>query len=128
MVGTEVASHSSGTILAAARINIRLIFTPINLFSLDRRYFIIVYQNISRRLVVISYTFLTLKKTKMRLERPKSCVQRWFSKFRSRDFSIEDAPHSERPTEIESHQMKVIVDENPRSTVGEILNSLQISY
>ena len=57
-VGTEVTSHSGGIVLVGARINIWLIFTPINLHSLDRRHFMVDCQKISIRLVVTSRTFL----------------------------------------------------------------------
>jgi len=56
-----------------------------------------------------------------------SVCYKWFSKFRSGNFSIKDAPHSGRPTVIENDQLKQIVDRNPQFTTKEIADTVNVS-
>ena len=55
--------------------------------------------------------FSALKKTVVSV----FTVQRWFTKFRSRNFSVQDMPRSGRPIDIKDDEMKGLVDENPQS-------------
>ncbi|KAL1122903.1 hypothetical protein AAG570_003228 [Ranatra chinensis] len=52
---------------------------------------------------------------------------KWFSRFRSGNFSVQDAPRSCRPTEINSDEVKEMVDTNPRYTTRQIAYILEIS-
>ena len=52
---------------------------------------------------------------------------KWFSKFRSGNFSIKDAPRSGRPTVIENDQVKQIVDQNPQFTTRQIADIVNVS-
>lgn len=54
--------------------------------------------------------------------------QKWFAKFRSGDFDINDAPRSGRPTRIDSDDIKVIIDKDPCQSVREIATALNISH
>ena len=38
--------------------------------------------------------------------------QKWFVKLRVGDFSLEDAPQSGRPAEVESDQIKTLIENN----------------
>ena len=38
--------------------------------------------------------------------------QKWFVKFRAGDFSLDDSPQSGRPVEVESDQIKTLVENN----------------
>ena len=40
--------------------------------------------------------------------------QKWFVKFRARDFSLHDAPWSGRPVEVDSDQIKTLIENNLR--------------
>ena len=52
---------------------------------------------------------------------------KWFSQFRSGNFSIEDAPRSGRPIVIENDELKQIVDQNPQFATKEIADIVNIS-
>jgi hypothetical protein len=54
--------------------------------------------------------------------------QKWFAKFRSRDFDVNDAPRSRRPAEIDSSDVKTIIDKNPSQSMREIAMALNISH
>ncbi|EZA53808.1 Histone-lysine N-methyltransferase SETMAR [Ooceraea biroi] len=54
--------------------------------------------------------------------------QKWFAKFRSGDFDVNDAPRSGRPIEIDSSNVKAIIDKNPSQSVREIATALNISH
>lgn len=54
--------------------------------------------------------------------------QKWFTKFRSGDFEVNDAPRFGRPTEIDSSVVKDVVDKNPSQSVREIATTLNISH
>jgi len=51
--------------------------------------------------------------------------QKWFAKFRSGDFYINDAPRSGRPTKINSDNVKAIIDKDPCQSVREIATALK---
>ncbi|EZA57113.1 Histone-lysine N-methyltransferase SETMAR [Ooceraea biroi] len=53
--------------------------------------------------------------------------QNWFTKFRSRDFNVKDAPRSGRPIEIDDDKIKALIDSNRRLTTREIAENLNIS-
>ena len=70
-----------------------------------------------------SYYALFFKKGKNVTEAPKEIVavyaedavtdqmcQKWFVKFHARDFSLEDAPLSGRPVEVDSDQIKTLTE------------------
>ena len=49
------------------------------------------------------------------------CVcEKWFAKFRSGDFNVEDLPHFGRLTEVDSSVIKNFVYENISPSVQEI--------
>ena len=54
--------------------------------------------------------------------------QNWFSRFRSRDFHLKDAPRSERPTEVDDGEIKAMIENTRRSTTREIAEKLNISH
>ena len=47
-------------------------------------------------------------------------------KFRAVDFSLDNAPQSGRPVEVDSDQIKTLID-NPHYTMWEIANIFKIS-
>ena len=53
--------------------------------------------------------------------------QKWFAKFRAGDFSLDNAPRSGRPVEVESDQIETIIENNQRYTTREIADILKIS-
>ncbi|EZA61916.1 Histone-lysine N-methyltransferase SETMAR [Ooceraea biroi] len=53
--------------------------------------------------------------------------QNSFTKFRSRDFNVKDAPRSGRPIEIDDDKRKALIDSNRRLTTREIAENLNIS-
>lgn len=55
-------------------------------------------------------------------------VRRWFEKFRSGDVSLEDEEGRGRPPAVDNDQLKAIVEANPRQTVREIAQELDVSY
>ena len=54
--------------------------------------------------------------------------QNCFVRFRSGDFDLKDAPHSGRPTEVDDHKIKAMIENNRRSTTREIEKKLNISH
>lgn len=54
--------------------------------------------------------------------------QKWYAKFRSGDFDVNDAPRSGRPTKINSSNVKAIIEVNPSQSVREIATTLSISH
>ena len=52
--------------------------------------------------------------------------QKWFAKFRAGDFSPDEAPRSGRPAEVDSDQIKTLIENNQRYTTREIANILKI--
>ena len=53
--------------------------------------------------------------------------QKWFVKFHTRDFSLDDAPQSGRPAEVDGVQIKTLIKNNQCYTPQEIANILKIS-
>ena len=53
--------------------------------------------------------------------------QKWFVRFHAGDFSLDDAPWSGRPFEVDSNQIKTLIDNNQHYTTGEIVSMLKIS-
>ena len=53
--------------------------------------------------------------------------QKWFAEFRVGDFSLDDAPQSDRPVEVDSFQIKTLTENNQCYITWEIANILKIS-
>ena len=43
--------------------------------------------------------------------------QKWFAKFHAEDFSLDNAPSSGRPVEVDSDQMETLIEDNEYYTV-----------
>ena len=54
----------------------------------------------------------------------KTC-QKWFLKLRARHFSLDDAPRSSRPVEVDSDQIETLTENNQHSTTQEIADILK---
>ena len=52
---------------------------------------------------------------------------KWFAKFHAGHFLLDDAPWLGRPAEVDSDQIKTLIENNQHYTMGEIANILQIS-
>ena len=53
--------------------------------------------------------------------------RKWFVKFHSGDFSLDDAPWSGRPDEVGSDQVETFIENNRCFTIWEISDILKIS-
>ena len=53
--------------------------------------------------------------------------QEWFAKFPVGDFSLDDAPQSHRPVEVDSNRIKTLIENNQCYTTWEITDILKIS-
>ena len=53
--------------------------------------------------------------------------QKWFVKFRAGDFSLEDAPGSGRPVEVDSDRIETLIENSRRYTTREIADILKMS-
>ena len=53
--------------------------------------------------------------------------QKWFAKFCPGDFSLDDAPRSGGPVEVDSDQMETLTENNQRYTTWEMANIPKIS-
>ena len=53
--------------------------------------------------------------------------QKWFAKLTAGHFSLDFAPRSGRPVEVDSDQIKTIFENNQRYTIQEIADILKIS-
>ena len=51
--------------------------------------------------------------------------QKWFAKFRAGDFSLDDAPWSGRPAEVDSDQIQISTENNQFYTMWEIADILK---
>ncbi|XP_018343849.1 PREDICTED: histone-lysine N-methyltransferase SETMAR-like [Trachymyrmex septentrionalis] len=49
----------------------------------------------------------------------KRAAQKWFAKFRSGDTSLEDGPRSGRPTEVDSNDIKALVEQETKDLTFE---------
>ena len=84
-------------------------------------------------------SFITGRKVKMQLKCGKMCIvcgegaatdrtcQKWFAKLHAGEFSLDDAPWSGRPGEVDSDQMKTVTENNQRSTTRDRANILRTS-
>ena len=57
----------------------------------------------------------------------RSC-RRWFSRFRSGDFSLKDEPKEGRPKKLDSEVLEAIVSENPTITTRELAEQLNVTH
>ena len=85
--------------------------------------------------------YLYLKKSKNATEMQKKNIytvygegavtdqmcQKWFEKFHVEDFSLEDAPWSGRPVEVDSDQMEILIEKNQHFTTWKRADILRIS-
>ena len=53
--------------------------------------------------------------------------QKWFTKFLAEDFLLDDAPWSSRLIEVDSDQIKTLIENSHCYTTGEIADILKIS-
>ena len=53
--------------------------------------------------------------------------QKWFAKFCAGDFSLEDAPWSGRPVEVDNDQIGILIENNQCYTTWEITDILKVS-
>ena len=53
--------------------------------------------------------------------------QKWFEKFQAGDFSLDDAPWSDRTGEVDSDQIETLIENNQRYTMPETADILKIS-
>ena len=53
--------------------------------------------------------------------------QKWFAKFCAGDFSLDAAPQSGRPVEVDSDQIEILIENNQCYTTREIADILKIS-
>ena len=53
--------------------------------------------------------------------------QKWFARSRAGDFSLDDAPWSGRPVEVDRDQIETFIENNQRYTTREIADILKIS-
>ena len=51
--------------------------------------------------------------------------QKWFAKFCAGDFSLDNAPRSGRPPEVESDQIETLIENNQHFTMQEIADILK---
>ena len=52
--------------------------------------------------------------------------QKWFAKFHAGDFSLDDAPQSGRPVEVDGDQTETLTENNQHYTMLEIDDILKI--
>ena len=53
--------------------------------------------------------------------------QNWFAKFHAGDFSLDDAPQLGRSVEVDSSQIKTLIENNQCYTMWEVADILKIS-
>ena len=54
--------------------------------------------------------------------------QKWFGKFCARDFSLDNAPQSDRPVEINRDQIETLIENNQCYTSWEMNQNIQITH
>ena len=55
-------------------------------------------------------------------------VQQWFKRFCKGDESLEDEEHSGRPSEVDSDQLRAIIEADPLTTTWEIAQELRVDH
>jgi len=55
----------------------------------------------------------------------ESTAQRWYSRFRSNDFSLEDATRSGRPSDFDEDKLSSLIDQNGYQTVAELAEHME---
>ena len=80
-----------------------------------------------------------VKKSKNTTEMQKICAvhgegavtdwtcQMWFVKFRAEDFSLDDAPRSGKPDEVDSDEIQTFIENEQHSTMRKTADILKIS-
>ena len=58
---------------------------------------------------------------------PDRTCQKWFEKFHVGEFSLDDTPQSGRSVEVDSDQIKTLIENNQCYTLQEIADILKIS-
>ena len=53
--------------------------------------------------------------------------QKWFAKFHAGDFSLDYAPQSGRPVEVDSNKIETLIENSQRTTMWEMADILKIS-
>ena len=53
--------------------------------------------------------------------------QKWFVQLRAGDFSLEEAPQSGRPTEVDSDQNETLIENSQHYTTRDVADILKIS-
>ena len=53
--------------------------------------------------------------------------QKWFAKFHGGDLSLDDAPQTGRPVDVNSDQIETLIENNQVYTIWEIADILKIS-
>ena len=54
-------------------------------------------------------------------------MSKWFAKFQVRDFSLDDAPQSGRPFEVDSNEIEILIENSQHYTTRETADILKIS-
>ena len=54
--------------------------------------------------------------------------QKWFAKFRSGDFDLEDKERSGRPQELETDNLEELLEEDPRQSTRELAEQLGVDH
>ena len=55
-------------------------------------------------------------------------AQRWFARFRSGDTSLEEKEGRGRPSSVDNDRLKELVEDNPRTTLCELAQALDVHY
>ena len=57
----------------------------------------------------------------------RSC-RRWFSRFRSGDFSLKDEPRKGRPKKLDSEALEAVITEDPSKTSRELAEQFNVAH
>lgn len=57
----------------------------------------------------------------------ESVCRKWFARFKSGNFDLEDAPRSGRPSEVDDNEIKALVENDRHLTAEEIAEKINIS-